>query len=198
MRSGQAIHSSLSWIGGTAHLTRCSSCGRAGRHSEQTATISSGNRTREASHTFTEYSRALMAFESECESTLPTLRCTKSSPTLRPIAASATTRESEQPIHRCCGFCEAAHREKYSGSCSLCVDIQVLQPQHRSRTLPLPVGRSAGARPPCCAQTCYTADLKALGRLAVLWRAEARAKDVVRRGSWLYVTTRGTSGRVQA
>ena len=93
-----------------------------------------------------------MAFESECESTLPTLRCTKSSPTFKPMAASATTRESEQPIHRCCGFCEAAHREKYSGSCSLCVEIQVLQAQLLcSRTLPLPLRESTGARPPCCA-----------------------------------------------
>ena len=32
----------------------------------------------------------------------------------------------------------------------------------------------------------------------MLWRAEVGAKDVVRRGSWLYVTTSGTSGRVQA
>lgn len=80
--------------------------------SESAAIVSNTNRTR----TLTEYSRALMALGSECDSTLPTLRCTKRSPACKPVTASATTRESEHPIHRYSGFWLSAQREKYSGS----------------------------------------------------------------------------------
>src|SRR5690606_9152510 len=58
----------------------------------------------------------LRQLRSVCTTTLAILRCTKTSPGIRPVIWLAGTRESEQPIHRYLGACRPDRRLKNCGS----------------------------------------------------------------------------------
>src|SRR5688572_20878061 len=69
--------------------------------------------------TSTAYCSTERQFRSLCTTTLATLRCTKSSPGLRPTISFAGTRLSAQPTHRYFGVCWAVRPAKNSGSRAL-------------------------------------------------------------------------------
>src|SRR5579859_6888190 len=104
--------------------------------------------------TSTAYCSTDRQLRSVCTTTLATLRCTNTSPGMRPMISLAGTRLSAQPIHRYLGDCCSARRLKKSGWARLMPSAQarLLAKSSGSFFMVFPVRRprpSLVGRSPC-------------------------------------------------